>query len=134
MKNSMFRAAKGGGLRVSLIGVFFLLSLGACSWESQDEFYPPPELCDTLEVSFSEDVQPMLSQHCWACHSDANAPSFGNGMALESHADVAQRIPLIVSVINHEDGVPQMPRGSAKLDTCSIATFEAWMNQGSMDN
>jgi hypothetical protein len=125
---------KSGRYSGAVLAIWAWLAMAGCSWDNQEEFYPTQEGCDTLDVSFSMDVQPLLSQNCLSCHSNSNAPNFGAGVRLESHADVAQRIPLIVSVINHEEGFPQMPRGAEKLDSCSIATFEAWENQGSKDN
>ena len=134
MRISFLQRLRRGRNLVPTVATLMLMVLGSCSWDNQEELYPPEELCDTLDVSFSEDIQPLMSQHCWTCHSNENAPSFARGITLEEHMDVASMIPLIVAVINHEEGFPQMPRGGAKLDTCSIATFEAWMNQGSKDN
>jgi mono/diheme cytochrome c family protein len=110
------------------------LLLDSCTWDNQDEFYPPEAGCDTLEVSFSADIQVLLDQHCWACHSNQNAPSFGNGLRLEDHLDVAGSISLVISAMKHEAGVSPMPKASPKLDECTVAAFEAWENQGSKDN
>jgi hypothetical protein len=105
-----------------------------CSWEDEETFYPELQICDTLDVSFSMDVLPILSMNCFSCHSNANAPEFTGGFALEDHADVSASSDLIAGVINHRDGFPAMPRGAEKLDTCSINTIEAWVNSGSPDN
>jgi hypothetical protein len=105
-----------------------------CYWENEETFYPEAEICDTTMISFSDDIVPILSNSCFICHSNNNAPEFANGIKLEDYEDVSASGTLIVGAINHADGFPQMPKNRAKLDACLINTFEAWVNQGSLDN
>jgi cytochrome c5 len=106
----------------------------ACYWEDEETLYPEPEICDTLDVSFAEDVAPILSNNCYMCHSNANAPDFTFGFSLEDYEDVAAASSLIVDAINHKEGITAMPKNGDKLDTCTINTIEAWVNQGSHNN
>lgn len=115
--------------------IFLLIWITAygCYWENEESLYPA-QLCDTISVSFSEDIVPILSNNCFSCHSNDNAPDYAFGIALEDYQDVSASISLIVGAINHNEGFPQMPKDQEKLDTCQINTFEAWENQGSLDN
>ena len=112
----------------------FLLVGAACSWENEETFYPDVENCDTLDVSYSLDIVPVLSSNCFSCHSNSNAADFGSGIALEDYADVNASSTLIVAAIKHMEGVPAMPRNSDKLDDCTISKIEAWVNDGSPEN
>ncbi len=116
--------------------LFLLLWITAfgCYWENEDTVYQEPEICDTLAVSFTEDIIPILSNHCYNCHSNLNAPDFTNGIAFEDYENVAASGNLIVGAINRLEGFPKMPKGADKLDTCLINTIEAWVNQGSRNN
>ena len=118
-----------------LIVLIAVAVTAGCSWENEETLYPESQICDTLDVSFALDVLPILTLNCFSCHSNANAPEFTSGFALEDHADVSASSSRIVGAINHNDGFLAMPRGGAeKLDTCSINTIEAWVNSGSPDN
>jgi hypothetical protein len=120
-------------MRAVFIILLILISYG-CIWENEESLFPDSELCDTLDVSYDEDVIPILVNNCYACHSNANAPAFGSGLALEDHADVSASAPLMLGAIKHSDGFVAMPKDADQLDSCSIATVEAWINSGSPDN
>jgi len=120
--------------KLMLVLIAVVVTAG-CSWDDEETFYPELQICDTLDVSFAMDVVPIMAMNCYSCHSNANAPEFTSGFALEDHADVSASSIRIVGAINHNDGFLAMPRGGAgKLDTCSINTIEAWVNSGSPDN
>jgi hypothetical protein len=110
------------------------IAVYGCYWESEESFYTDQAFCDTSFVSFSEDILPILTNSCFTCHSNANAPDYAFGIALEDHQDVSASASLITGAINHREGYPQMPKNLEKLDTCRINTFEAWENQGKLDN
>lgn len=111
-----------------------ILLLQACAWDNLEDLYPHTPDCDTTSVSFSMDIQPILSNNCFSCHSNVNAPSFGGGLSFEDHSDVSANSGRITGAINHNEGFIPMPQGSDKLDPCSIMKFEAWANAGSPDN
>ena len=118
----------------SVLIVFVLFAGYACSWDNEEELYPELQFCDTLDVSYQTDVVPILSTSCYSCHSNVNAPDFAFGIAFEDYEDVVAGAELILGAIKHEVGYPAMPKGSEQLDTCSISTFEAWVNAGMPDN
>jgi len=121
-------------VKKKLIYLLIVVLAAACSWEDNETYYPDTENCDTLEVSYAMDIVPVLANNCYTCHSNANAPDFGSGIALEEYADVSSSSALIVAAINHLEGVPAMPKESDKLDTCTINLIEAWVNDGSPEN
>ena len=108
--------------------------VAGCAWENEETLFPESGLCDTLHVSYSEDVVPIFANNCYTCHSNANAPDFSNGNAFEDYEDASAYASTIVGAINHREGFPAMPKGAEKLDSCSIITIEAWANMGAPDN
>lgn len=121
-------------MRKILLSVSILLFISACYWENEADLFPGSDACDTLDVSFSEEVVPILSTNCYACHSNENAPDYSFGIALEDHADVLASSELIVGAIKHLDGYPAMPKNADQLDSCNILIIGSWVNQGSRDN
>lgn len=119
------------GMGIPLLGI---LLLPACLWDNIEEIYPAPPNCDTAAVSFSNDIVPILSNNCFSCHSNLNAPSFGGGLSFEDHSDVAENSDRIIGAINHKPGFSAMPSGGDKLDPCSILQFEAWAQAETPDN
>lgn len=116
-----------------LILILWVTAYG-CYWENEETLFPDAALCDTTSVSFSGDIVPILTNNCYSCHSNNNAQDFGNGITFEDYEDVLASASLITGAINHSDGFPQMPKNRTKLDDCLIITFEAWVNQGGLDN
>ena len=117
-----------------LVALGMLLWITGCYWDNVATLIPEGQSCDTLDVSFASDVIPILSNNCYGCHSNANAPDFGNGLSLEDYADVTTMSARIIGAINHDNGFVPMPQGSQKLDSCKIGKIEAWVNQGSLNN
>ena len=111
-----------------------LILLQACAWENLEELYPESFNCDTSSASYSNDVVPILVNNCYACHSKLNAPSFGGGLSLEDHQEVAADTARIIGAIKHMDGFFPMPRDAGKLDPCPIELIESWARAGAPDN
>jgi len=112
----------------------FQLVFYACSWDNEEDLYPELPVCDSLNVSYQQDLVPIFSNSCYSCHSHINAPDFGVGISLENYEDVVAFSAPIVATVNHEDGYPAMPRAADQLDSCAISKIEAWVNSGTPDN
>ena len=103
----------------------------SCYWENEETLYPIiDQECDTTQVSYTEDIAPMLATYCYSCHSNLNAPSFGGNIKLEDYDDVSSFSSTILGSIRHEQGFQPMPKGGARLNDCLILTFEAWTLNG----
>jgi len=116
--------------------IFLLIQLlaNACSWDNEETLYPEQPDCDTENVSYQQDIVPLLTNSCYSCHSNVNAPDFAFGIALEDYGDVVALSEEIVATIKYEEGYPPMPRGADQLDSCSINKIEAWHSAGTPDN
>lgn len=114
--------------------LFVIIVMTGCVWNNEEDLYPEVTICDTTMVSYSADIVPILSNNCYGCHSNLNAPIFGGGLSFEDHENVTRYSERIVGAINHRDGFEPMPRGAARLDPCPINLVEAWVNAGTPDN
>jgi len=93
--------------------------------------------CDTTNVSYTQDIKPILAQSCntVGCH---NATSVASGYNLEDYSSLQAVAtgPRFLGTIRHENGFSPMPKpiGSPKLDDCKIKKIEIWVAAGAPNN
>lgn len=125
----------------SLALVPFIWATQSCKTSNEVDLYP----CDTTNISFQDDIVPILETKCYKCHSDANATQFGENVDLEGYADLkswadwepnGSKSILLANVQHDLSNVEHtaMPKGDPKLPQCEIDKIEAWINQGKLDN
>ena len=98
-------------------------------------------LLSAAEVSFSQDVEPILQQHCVICHGEVlqqsglrldrrdNAMLGGNsGPVIEPGDPTASAL---IKRLEGADGLEQMPPGR-QLSEPEIATIRAWVEEGAV--
>jgi len=113
----------------------FLLLAGfsiSCAYDSEEGLYS--QNCDTLSVTYSGDIFPILDNNCLVCHANTVAEGSGGGLVLEGYSNVFEYRQGMLSAIMHEPGLSAMPKDAPQLDSCSIRKFEAWISSGSPDN
>ena len=126
---------KSTDMRLVIISIFALLLTSSCYYDNEENLFPTlSNECDTSSMSYSLDVQPLLSINCYDCHSNLNSPALGNNINLEDLSNVRALADQILSSINHESGVSPMPKGSYKLHKCDLLIFEAWISKGKLEN
>jgi hypothetical protein len=90
------------------------------------DLYPP---CDTLNVTYSGDIQPIIAANCLPCHSVVN--QFGGViLAVLDSARIVARNGLLLKAVTHQTGVVPMPLGGAMLPDCDIAKIRRWISLG----
>lgn len=88
--------------------------------------------CDSINVTFSGTIMPMITTYCMGCHSGTN-PS--GGISLTNHSQVsANAQPGIWSTINHYNPWIPMPYNGPKLSQCKINQFKRWLDIGKPNN
>jgi hypothetical protein len=95
---------------------------------------PEDTICVVPEtVSFERDVFPVIDKYCKGCHSGANPWA---GLRLRNYNEVRTVAlnGLLLGVIEHRPGFPQMPMTIGKLDSCIIAAINEWVNDGAPNN
>ncbi|MEI6898882.1 MAG: hypothetical protein WCL00_03310 [Bacteroidota bacterium] len=92
---------------------------------------PPPPDCDSVNVTYTGTIQPILAQNCYACHA-GTPPS--SGFSLESYDSVKHYASIghLMDRIRQDSIIlyPPMPQPPAsKLSSCQIAQFNNWIKK-----
>ena len=118
--------------KLYLLTAGIILSVFSCRTDVEEELYP----CEFIgDVSYSEEIVPILSQNCYQCHSAKAAPGFTD-IVLEGHSDLMVKVNdgVLLCAINHRSCAKEMPLNGDKLDQCLIDKIEVWINEGAKDN
>lgn len=119
----------------ALITPLFLAIITSCYYDNEEDLYPDLQKeCDTTDVNFLNTIEPILATNCFACHSNENAASFGNNLAIEDYQDVVNLQQAIIGSIKHEPSYSPMPKNGSKLNDCLIRQFEVWIENDFPNN
>lgn len=101
---------------------------GAKNYICEDE-----TTCITTDMSFNNDIRPILQNYCIGCHGPANP---GGGVILSNFSGVSVVVNnnKLLGSIRRDAGFSPMPKGGASLPQCSIDKITAWVAQGAKDN
>ncbi len=102
-------------------------------WIAQGAQNNACENCDTLNVTWSGYVRPIIENKCQGCHSGVDPYVNSN---LNNHNEVSSLAlsGLLYGVISHTPGFPYMPKFLPKLPNCEIAGIKKWIDDGAPDN
>lgn len=66
--------------RYFVVGTLLLFLISSCYYDNEEELYPGSGACDTLGVTFSEDIMPIVNTKCAisGCHISTG----GNGIPI----------------------------------------------------
>lgn len=89
--------------------------------------------CQTDNMSFAQDIQPILQTACTGCHGGANPQG---GIQLSNFSGVSQVLSQnrLLGAIKKQPGYTAMPPAGPGLPDCQISKIEAWINQGAKNN
>ena len=89
--------------------------------------------CNTDDMSFSNDIVPIMNNFCVSCH---NGPSGNAGVNLATYQGIKEAVENrgLIATINHTaGGSKNMPPGQ-KMSDCNIKKIEEWVAQGAANN
>ena len=118
----------------SSLVILFLFTLGSCTKDSASKVIVITEsFCDTLEVSFSADVLPVVQLNCAfsGCH---DAGTSAGGYHFENYANISSNISDILIAIKHDPSFSPMPKFESQLPDSMIQIFDCWEKQGKLFN
>ncbi|MCF8364494.1 MAG: hypothetical protein K9H16_01840 [Bacteroidales bacterium] len=89
--------------------------------------------CDTVNVTFSTTIWPVVQGRCFGCH---NGPNAQGGISLDNYTNIAEvaNSGRLMGAIRHEEGYAPMPQNGSKLSDCNITQFQKWINDGTPNN
>ena len=108
------------------------LFISGCYYDVEEELYPTLD-CLVSDMSYAQDILPILVADCYACHSVTT--NFGN-VTIEGHGELIKYVNdgSLLGAVSHEGGYSPMPKNKAKLLDCEIEKIVAWINDGALDN
>lgn len=90
-------------------------------------------VCDTLNVTYSGTIMPLIQQRCQGCHSGATPQGgldFTSWAALNSVANDGR----LALAIQHDPTGIAMPPSGPMLSDCRIRQFLIWIDTGAPNN
>jgi len=97
------------------------------------------DACDTMNVSFSTDIAPIIENNCafTGCHGTPE----NSGFTMNNYSEISSKAqePVFLAAIKHEGPNP-MPRKQPnkpeanKLPDSTILKLECWIEAGTPDN
>lgn len=118
--------------------LLLLLCIGiisSCVNNSKEAIEEELGLCDTTDISFQNEIKPIIEQFCSTsgCH---NNTSIAGGYNLDGYDNI-KNVALgnrFLGSIRHETGFSHMPKGTDKLTDCQIQQIEIWIADGAPNN
>lgn len=89
--------------------------------------------CDTLNVTYSGTIAPIIQQRCQGCHS-GSTPQAGLDLTSWSVLNALATDGRLVEVVNHAPQAIPMPPTGPKLPACNIRQIELWVAAGAPNN
>ena len=100
--------------------------------------YCEVEDCDSVNVTFSGQVFPIIQNSCYGCHSGADP---GGGIYLTNYNQIKSAGAIspgnsgsLLGSITWVNGNSPMPQNGPPLSDCDIAQVRKWINDGMPDN
>jgi len=119
-----------------IVALIVALICISCYNDSEERLYPQDITCNAENVSYQNDVLPILQTSCYRCHDKSNYKSLANSNLLEGYEELFKYAESgnLLHVIKHDAGFPAMPRNANKLSPCQINTIEVWVKEGILNN
>ena len=89
--------------------------------------------CDTLNVTYSGTIRPVIQARCQGCHSGAT-PQGGLDLSSWSVLNSVAQDGRLEGAIRHLPGFTAMPRNAPALPDCRVRQFMLWIESGSPNN
>jgi hypothetical protein len=113
-----------------LLGTMIFLS--SCYYDNEETLYPSTE-CITADMSYQNDIVPIISSNCYVCHS---AIANTGNITLEGYTEIKKYVDSgqLMGAINHASGFKPMPEDAPKLNDCLISKIDSWIAAGAPNN
>ena len=119
------------------LGIIFFsascLLLGSCYYDTQEALYGIAQNapCDTTNITYTGKIAPIIAANCSACHSAITSAS-GNGIILDNISGLQEQVKAgkLMGDINQLPGFNAMPQSGSRIDACSIAKIQHWVDLG----
>jgi len=117
---------------LTLVSFTGLMLMGSCYYDVEQDLYPQ-DPCETQNMSFANDIKPIIDQYCVSCHSGAN-PSASIDLSDYPGVKAIADNGLLQEVISRPNGDPTLMPPSGKLSDCRIRKINSWVIDGAQPN
>ncbi|HRY31492.1 MAG TPA: hypothetical protein P5531_00830 [Bacteroidales bacterium] len=117
---------------IFIYSILILLAWGFVSCYNDNEEYLYQHLtdqtCDTVNVTFSGTILPIMNQYCVKCHSTASPSA---GISLDNYAGVSAVAATgqLWGSVSWTGNFSAMPQGENQLSPCNLSKIRAWLNK-----
>lgn len=121
------------GLLYTIGSILFMVLVTHCASNKGKEDVPVIiGSCDTVSVSYTVDIVPILNANCTGCHSTAGATG---GVVLDTYQGVKNQVDAgsLVDVLTGANGASVMPP-SGSLSPDAIRKITCWVENGALNN
>lgn len=114
-----------------VVFAFALLAIGAqtsCYYDNEVEQYGTT-VCDTVALSFSQDIQPIINASCITCHApggEQESTPFTTYEEIKLYTDGA--------LVERIQGIGGIMPPSGAISSCNQLKIAAWVNAGAPNN
>ena len=115
-----------------LVAGIIIISATGC-YNDKEEILYPQSVCDTIDVTYSRSIVPIVSANCNSCHG-GNTPSAG--IKLDTYASVKLQADngKLWGAVSQAANFSPMPKNGTKLSTCILAKIKLWLDAGALNN
>lgn len=96
------------------------------------------EDCDSVNVTFSETIFPIVQNNCLGCHS---GPDPNGGISLENYNAIVSAASIepgnqgsLLGAVTWATGNTPMPENGPQISDCDITQIQKWIDDGMPDN
>jgi len=113
-----------------LLPLMFICFFSSCYYDNEEELYPNAIPCDTAAVTFSDNIEPIISASCAipSCHVPIGS---ANGV-FQSYSGIKSKVDngsFMDRVIIQQDMPP-----NGDLSSCEIEQLKIWIDEGAPNN
>ena len=107
-----------------------IVCLTGCYYDKAELVYATAPACDTVNMTYTKDIVPIMQARCYSCHAGSASGSFG--INLDSYNDLKSQATSgeLLHRITTSDPSELMPKGGPKLPACEISKINAWIQAG----
>ena len=117
-------------LALVFVSTVMVTGLFSCYNDNSEDLYPLPPItsCDTANVTYTNTIKSIVDNQCATvgCHNGP-VPSTIDLTNYNGLKNISNSNNRLMAALNHTGPFP-MPKGLPKLDPCTIAKFQAWVN------
>lgn len=120
------------------IALALLITLGfsACYFDNKQDLYPGQTTCDTVNVSFSKNIKPLIDAQCVGYHNTGSPTA---GISLSTHAEIVNyaKSGQLYGVLAQIPPFKQsqfMPPNGPKWSNCNLSKLKSWIDKGAPNN